>query len=817
MRILFVALLILFFISCKKEEAKSNPILAYIPQNAALLIKINDFDLFKSDLKNNTLLKEYQKTPEYSKFAVQFNILNYIKPKGESILSLVEVGKGHFDFFYKTKTDTNLIAFKKTKNSLVERVDYEGHSLNKISLDQQAIYSYSLDSDTFISSSQLLIENLIRTKEIPKINETLEKLYAASGNTNSAVFFINAKYVNSLLNSFWNKKNILKVDAFSDWVSLDVFIQQNENKLTGVSIADGSDKFLNLFKNIKPITNTTQNYAPINAEAILSYTFDDFDTYYGHQQKYLESLPKKDTIFKTTQEIGIAYLNDKKNIFIHTYDSEILLKYISSYTNNSSSYQGNEIFKLTEEKLLKPFEALLPNFSTNYATVLENVVVFSEDLETLQNTVTSFKNEATFEKSATYLNAKNSISDESNILLIATPDYIQKNFKDDSEKDNLSNPSSFNFSNQLVIAQIVADKNFFHTSLLLKKLVPQTQTNITAPLYTVRLDSDITTEPQFVINHRTNKKEIIVQDQENTLYLISTNGNVLWKKHLKGKIKGKIHQVDLYKNGRLQYAFITDNQFLILDRNGEIVPPFDKKFDTADPNFLSVFDYENNRDYRFLITLDSKIIIYSNEGDIVKGFNFTKSNSRITNAPKHFRIHSKDYIAFTEENGDLRILNRIGSDRIRVKEKVNFSQNEIFLYKDKFSFTDTKGILYQIDENGTISKNNLNLDKDHGFYATSNSLATMDDHTLTIKGKKTELELGVYSKPHIFYIYDKIYVSVTDIQNQKIYLFDSASQPIQNFPVYGTSMIDLADIDNDQKLELLAKDLENSLIVYRIN
>ena len=93
----------------------------------------------------------------------------------------------------------------------------------------------------------------------------------------------------------------------------------------------------------------------------------------------------------------------------------------------------------------------------------------------------------------------------------------------------------------------------------------------------------------------------------------------------------------------------------------------------------------------------------------------------------------------------------------------------------------------------------------------------MNDNTLTIKGKKTELDLGVYSKPHIFYINNKIYVSVTDIQNQKIYLFDSNSDPIQNFPVYGTSAIDLADIDNDKKLELVAKDLENSLIVYRIN
>ena len=48
MRIKLLAILFILLISCKKEETKRNPLLAYIPQNSAILIKINDFDLFKS-------------------------------------------------------------------------------------------------------------------------------------------------------------------------------------------------------------------------------------------------------------------------------------------------------------------------------------------------------------------------------------------------------------------------------------------------------------------------------------------------------------------------------------------------------------------------------------------------------------------------------------------------------------------------------------------------------------------------------------------------------------------------------------------------
>lgn len=103
------------------------------------------------------------------------------------------------------------------------------------------------------------------------------------------------------------------------------------------------------------------------------------------------------------------------------------------------------------------------------------------------------------------------------------------------------------------------------------------------------------------------------------------------------------------------------------------------------------------------------------------------------------------------------------------------------------------------------------------MFATSKTLALMDDNILNIKGKKVELEYGVYSQPKIFYINDKIYVNVTDLQNQRIYLYDSQAKSIPNFPVYGASMIDLLDMDNDNKLELVAKDQENSIIVYGIN
>ena len=338
-----------------------------------------------------------------------------------------------------------------------------------------------------------------------------------------------------------------------------------------------------------------------------------------------------------------------------------------------------------------------------------------------------------------------------------------------------------------------------------------------SPLFTLELNTDLATEPQFVKNHRTKQQEIVVQDQNNVLYLISTDGKVLWTKQLDGRIQGEIQQVDIYKNGKLQLAFTTNDQFLVLDRNGDVVPPFNIDYEGGNLNPLAVFDYDGSRNYRFVVTQGRKVYMYNNQAEIVRGFTFSEAPSNILGAPKHFRVGNKDYLVFKQDNSTLRILHRVGSDRIKVPEKIDFSNNEVFLYKNKFSVTNKTGVLHQIDTNGKLTATNFNLNPDHGFYATSNTLVFMDDNVLSIKGRKVELELGVYSKPKIFYIYDKIYVGVTDIQNHQIYLFDSQAEPIPNFPIFGSSLIDLTDMDNDKKLELVAKDQDNSLIVYTIN
>ena len=73
------------------------------------------------------------------------------------------------------------------------------------------------------------------------------------------------------------------------------------------------------------------------------------------------------------------------------------------------------------------------------------------------------------------------------------------------------------------------------------------------------------------------------------------NGELIWKKNIETKIIGDIQQIDLYKNGRLQFAFNTTKDFQILDKNGKIV----KKIKHDNKVGLSIFDYDKVKNYRF--------------------------------------------------------------------------------------------------------------------------------------------------------------------------------------------------------------------------
>ena len=119
-------------------------------------------------------------------------------------------------------------------------------------------------------------------------------------------------------------------------------------------------------------------------------------------------------------------------------------------------------------------------------------------------------------------------------------------------------------------------------------------------------------------------------------------------------------------------------------------------------------------------------------------------------SPKHIRLQSKDYILIPLENYTLKIVSRTGKDRVKVKGKITFSDNEIFSYLNTFTTTDQGGNLIQVDTKGNKVSSPLQLTAGHQIDATTKTLVTLSENELNIKGIPIKLPYGEYTPQRYF-------------------------------------------------------------------
>ena len=145
--------------------------------------------------------------------------------------------------------------------------------------------------------------------------------------------------------------------------------------------------------------------------------------------------------------------------------------------------------------------------------------------------------------------------------------------------------------------------------------------------FSKKINSEVILDPKFIYNYKTGENNIIFQDKDLNLVIFDLDGNKIFEKKLDSKIISDITQIDIYKNNRLQFAFITSDDFLVLDINGRIVKeiPFEN---SNSKKFLSIFDYDKNRNYRFVIQNGKTIAMYDSKFRKVNGFKKTKNWSK---------------------------------------------------------------------------------------------------------------------------------------------------------------------------------------------
>jgi hypothetical protein len=321
--------------------------------------------------------------------------------------------------------------------------------------------------------------------------------------------------------------------------------------------------------------------------------------------------------------------------------------------------------------------------------------------------------------------------------------------------------------------------------------------------------------PKLVVNHEYRRqREIIVQNTANVLFLISHDGQILWRLDLKEKIMGEIHQVDALKNGKLQFLFNTGSKIFLVDRNGKNVAPFPVLLNPPATNGLAVFDYDGKRDYRiFIATADKKIKVWDTSGKIVKGWSFGTTRSEVAEPVQFFRLGGYDYIVFGDRSR-IYILDRKGAQRINVPVTFERSGNPLKLNTigiPGMVATDKTGLVYNFYFDGKYDTIRVNKYSPAHFFTCGNvdndkipDFIYADQGKIEVwnaTGKKLfekNFRDQISYRPIIFSLHDKSNKIGTGLRESgKIYLINSDGTLYNGFPLSGLS--DFALGKDDEK------------------
>lgn len=747
-------------------------------------------------------------------------------------------------------------------------------------------FSYSIVGDLLVCSrSKILTEDAVRTLNSGH-SISMDKGFVSMAKTAGKNADLNL-YIN-YSNLPFTLKNILTEQQpsfynffkeFASWSEFDLTYKNDAFLMSGFTHTDDSlPQLLSVFKEQSAVHNDFLSALPGNTAAFIAYNLSDVEAWSKKHDKFLERTSRDYRIDQRLSEIDKKFDTDIKQLFFENIENAIVsawinkdaageevlpiaiigikdaelmkekLKEIRSKDSTSQTIERVPIekYKATyfsySKVLYYIFGDIFSGFNANYYIIHNSNLVFAEDVNALQLYVRKVKSGSRLLDSREYIDYSKSLSTESNLFVYLNPsaskslaskrlNYQYKTqYQKSFEKFSKIQAISIQFG-------VARDKVFTNLYANFNPLFRKKNKNV----WELQLDTTFSMKPELVFNHYTNNKEVIFQDDANELILVSEKGTKLWNKKIEGKILGQIHQIDKYKNNKLQYIFNTQRKLYLVDRNGKDVDGFPITFKSPSTNGIAVFDYDNDKDYRILVACANKSIYLLNaDGGKVEGWQFKKTKGIVKQPAQHFLSKGKDYIVFADETNTY-IVNRRGDTRVEPKSEFNKSRNTLFYFEegesdkdDRFVTTSTNGDVYFIFTDGVVKKMSFGqFSSSHQFIYDDidgngkKQFVFADKNILTVYNRDKSVRFerkfeNILKNSLNLYLFDKKsrFLGVSPANVNKIYLVAPDGENVKGFPMHGDGAFSISKIDRKDStntLNLITGDSESFLFNYRIS
>ena len=882
--ILLLSGIVFYLFNFRKIKHPVSSAIRAIPTNAAFIIESKQPDnLWKKLSETNIMWDELLQTEfirnlnEQLKF---FDSLYIAKPdikeifdKHPLLISAHKTDEKQISFLFLFNVPLSLgnkvisdlsgeIANEQYGFSKTEK-EYDGANISQFT-SSGSTFSYSVYNNTFIGSfNPMLVEDAVRQMNAgASLTDDFgfSSALSTAGENSDANLFVNYKFFPQILSAFAKNdlsENVYSAQNFANWAALDLRLKPNILMLNGFTFSgDTLKKFLSLFENQKPQDAEFVKILPQNTIAFLHLGFSNFREFYGEYTQFIDKKERNEKInFLNRQcscdiekkflswienEIAVVFSessNEQTGFFAvfksnHVSEAEKMLNEMTDAEEikMDSAWNNYQIRKINQRGIYPLLLGeLFAKLDSGYFTIIENYIVFSNEISTLHNLISNYLSEKTLRNNLNYRSFSEEVSSESNVFFYCAinhssklmgeflhPDYLKKF---ETNLDILHKFESF-------AIQFSSDRNNLFYSDAILKYNPSSKTETTT-LWETRLDTSISFKPALVTNHYTQAKEIFVQDDASAIYLVSNTGKILWKRNLAEKIMSEIFQIDALNNNKLQLLFNTASNIYLIDRNGKDVHGFPVQLKSPATNGIAVFDYEKNKNYRIVLACNNGMVYnYEKTGNIVSGWVFPKLKDKMRLPVQYFSLNNKDYLTAIDEGGNIYCVDRGGKIRNIIKEKIPVSKKNNFFIetgkdigKTRIVYTDSTGNIIRLYFGGNVENIKIDDFTENHFFAYTNMNEDVSPEYVFVDKQK----LSVYSQNKIRYsifdypfesgiMYPPVFfefpahskkIGISDTQSNKIYLFDETGTLHNAFPLYGNTLFSIGDINKDGELYLV--------------
>ena len=861
--------IVAFLIFHKYQSIKSvkTKAIEAIPTNAAIIIESDNWALTMNDLEKSTIFNTITNSPSWETCKHFINKVKMTLMANPTLNSLVDGKEAYLSIHHTTnnfnyqistgcsEAELNVIL---SNDSLVQNYttrQYDGITIYQISEHTKLCHHSDI---LFLSNSDLLIEEGIRqlNNKISLLdNPAFVKVEQTKSTFSVGHIYVNfdsfSKFISE--NTRFDYQDIQWLSRWANWAELDLEITNDDFTLSGFTLVeDSSSNYLtSLFAQGEQKIEISK-IAPKNTNKIIAFGVDDPFLFHTN---YKEFLAKHNNLYehnKSIKEINSSYQVDIENtinsivqnemgvintmsnsgkaasyIFFKSKDESIeILEFLSKSISGDSlfieQYRGFTLSQIDIPFLFKKmYGYFFKAVKNNYYTWIDNYLIVSDTPANLKAFINYYLSEKTLNNHPNFLTFSDKIATRCNFFYYSNPSSGNWNSVIKSSLDSILLLENWTNINGFVYQLSSKDDLFYNNVVLHYESNSQQDSQLE---WIVDLDEIIISEPQIVFNHQSKTHNVIIQDAKKSIILINEKGKVIWTKPIGGKVLDKIHQIDYYKNRKLQYIFNTEDSLYIIDRLGRNVENFPVSLIAKASRGLSVLDYDKNRKYRFMIpSNDGYLYNYNKVGELVNGWSFQALENSLSQQVKYASVSSKDYIYVCDKKGNMSIVGRNGKKRTKI--------NNIPISGD-FYVDNTNGNIYSTDSlanvwltqlNGTSTKIKTSDLENHMFYVfpfTSDEIMNLfisDDKSVKCynsENKVMTFKVVATSLPKAIHFNNESYLAISN--GEYCHLFKSDGSLASSSPFFGGGEFNCVDLDMDNKLNLLVIN-NNTLYNYAID